>query len=154
MRPSASRRGLLGGLLIISLGAFKNPDHGEDRAPDHPDDARWAAFRGVRVTTDTRKGVATAVFPPDLLRAQNQVTEIGGYMIPLEAKSDSRHFLLTRRSSGCPFCPPNEANEAIEVFAAQPVHYEQRQVFIKGRLTLVSSSDNGLFFQLREATAS
>ena len=137
-------------LMFVGLAAMRQPD--QLAGPDHADDPRWAQFRGVQVKTDLQKGVATALFPSSLLAANNKIMDIGGYITPLEADPDSSHFLLTRRVTGCPFCPPNEANEAVEVFTTRKVHYQQRQFFIQGRLKLVSSSSGGLFFQLREAT--
>jgi hypothetical protein len=151
---SPLRRALLVTPLLVGVMGFL-PERPEGGAPDHPDDPRWVMFRGVKVDTDLKRGVATARFPPDLLSADNEPIEIGGYIIPLESASfDTSHFLLTRRSTGCPFCPPNEANEAVEVFTTKKVHYESRQFFVKGRLKLVASSDNGLFFQIHDAVAS
>jgi hypothetical protein len=149
---SKSLIGMLWAIAFIGLTGMRAP--AQTGGPDHADDPRWSQFRGVAVKTDLKKGVATAIFPPELLAANGKVMDIGGYIVPLEASPDSSHFLLTRRLTGCPFCPPNEANEAVEVFTASKVHYVQHQVFIRGRLKLVESSDAGLFFQFREATAS
>jgi hypothetical protein len=120
-------------------------------APDHPDDPRWSMFRGVQVDTDLAKGVAAAHFPPDLMKVSGQTFEIAGYMTPLDASGVTRHFILTRRSTGCPFCPPNEANEAIEVFTERPVQYADRQILVTGKLTLLSNSNEGLFFRMQGA---
>lgn len=79
--------------------------------PDHPDDPRWSMFRGVQVDADLAKGMAIAHFPPELTKASGQTLEIAGYMTPLEARDVTRHFILTRRSTGCPFCPPNEVTK-------------------------------------------
>ena len=127
---------------------------GPNQGPDHPDDPRWEQFRGVKVAADKAKGVLVAQFPKDLVVADGRVMDIGGYILPLENDLDTTHFILTRRSTGCPFCPPNEANEALEVFLKKKVHYEQRQFYVQGRLKLVSRSDKGLFFQLVDASAS
>lgn len=140
--------------LVVMLCGFQFRGLGDDQGPDHPDDPRWSAFRGVKVTPDKAKGVLVAQFPADLKADEGKVMDIGGYIVPLESSSDTSHFILTRRSSGCPFCPPNEANEALEVFLRKKVHYESRQFYITGKLKLVSTSDQGLFFRLEDATAS
>lgn len=120
--------------------------------PDHPDDPRWSMFRGVQVDTDLAKGVAVAHFPPELTKISGHTMEIAGYMMLLDANDVTRHFILTRRSTGCPFCPPNEANEAVELFTEKPVQFESRQVLVTGKLTLLPSSDQGLFFRVQGAS--
>lgn len=144
-------------IAFVMLCGFQSLFGGSPRGdgvPDHPDDPRWAQFSGVKVVPDKARGVLVAQFPKDLKSGDGRVMDIGGYILPLENDSETSHFILTRRSTGCPFCPPNEANEAVEVFLKKKVHYEQRQFYIQGRLKLVSQSDKGLFFQLVDATAS
>lgn len=158
MRVSASRllrAGLaLGAVLMLSgFQVFGQPD-GTGDGPDHPDDPRWIQFRGVKITVDRAHGAMLADFPADLKQAAGKLVDIGGYITPLQTSVDIDHFILTRRSSGCPFCPPNEATEALEVFTRKKVHFERRQFFVKGRLKLVGDSNQGLFFQLTDATAS
>lgn len=118
---------------------------------EHADDSRWASFGGVRIKADDAKGVYVAVFPPALRQAGGARFAIKGYMLPVEASTTSAHFVLTRRSTGCPFCPPNEPSEAIEVFATRPVVYTQDPIAIEGTLQLVSQSAQGLFFRMSGA---
>ena len=75
-----------------------------------------------------------------------------GFILPLEASPSSRHFMLVRRNTGCPFCPPNAPTEAVEVMAQAPVAYTGEEVRMSGRLRLVPSSGDGLFFRLDGAT--
>ena len=157
MRPPAplARPALALAALVMLCGfQFHSLVPQDGAAPDHPDDPRWIEFRGVKVTPDKARGVMTAQFPPELAAIDGREMDIGGYILPLEANTKSAHFILTRRSTGCPFCPPNEANEALEVHLKTPVQYEQRQFYVKGRLKLVRTSNQGLFFQLVDATAS
>ena len=155
MRAALPLKALAAGaavLLLCGFQVFGQPEGAGD-APDHPDDPRWAEFHGVKITTDRQHGVLRADFPADLRRADGRVLDIGGYITPLQPSVEINHFILTRRSSGCPFCPPNEATEALEVFTRAKVRFDRRQWFVKGRLKLVSDSGQGLFFQLLDATA-
>lgn len=157
MRTSLLARVALAGAAVVVLCGFQifGPSGGGgDGSPDHPDDPRWIEFRGVKTVVDRKRGVVTAQFPRELTAIDGRELDIGGYILPLESTALTSHFILTRRSTGCPFCPPNEANEALEVHLAKPIHYEQRQFFVKGRLKLVTTSEQGLFFQLVDATAS
>lgn len=115
---------------------------------DHEDDLRWVFFHDARIVADDRKGEYRATFPPTLAKEDGRSFSIAGYMLPVEATTTSRHFVLTRRSAGCPFCPPNEPTEAIEVFATRPVAYTQSPVTVAGTLHLVGRSEQGLFFRM------
>lgn len=120
---------------------------------DHKDDLRWVVMRDARIAADNAKGVYTAVFGKELSGMDGRPFTITGYMLPIEPTTHSAHFVITRRSTGCPFCPPNEPTEAIEVFAAKPVDYTQAPITLTGTLHLVRSSAEGLFYRLDQAIA-
>lgn len=122
-----------------------------DGTLEHEDDLRWVFFNEAKITADNAKGVYTATFPADLRKEDGAQFTITGYMLPLESSTHFAHFALTRRSAGCPFCPPNEPTEAIEVFAAKAVDYTQAPVTVEGTLHLVGSSGTGLFFRMTAA---
>ena len=152
-----TRRTLLAGLLALGLPRAALADMLDQWGPngngtlDHQDDLRWTFFHGTEIKADEARGVYTAVFPRDL-RAENGIRfSITGYMLPIETTTTSPHFVLTRRSTGCPFCPPNEPTEAIEIFATRAVPYVQLPVTVEGILRLVPSSAAGLFFKLENA---
>ena len=115
---------------------------------DHEDDLRWVTFHGAKIAADEAKGEYTAAFPPELKREEGAAYTITGYMLPVEPNMSAPHFVLTRRSTGCPFCPPNEPSEAIEIFASRPVEYTQAPVTVSGKLHLVARSARGLFFRI------
>jgi hypothetical protein len=119
---------------------------------EHEDDLRWIFFHDAKITADEAKGVYTAIFPPLLKKEDGVRFSITGYMMPVEASSTSAHFVLTRRSAGCPFCPPNEPTEAIEIFATRPIDYTPSPITVEGTLHLVSQSAQGLFFRIDKAT--
>jgi hypothetical protein len=118
---------------------------------DHEDDLRWVFFHDAKIIADEAKGEYRATFTPSLAKEEGATLSITGYMLPVEASTRSAHFVLTRRSAGCPFCPPNEPTEAIEVFAARPVDYTQAPVTVEGTLHLIARSENGLFFRMDKA---
>ena len=118
---------------------------------DHEDDLRWVMFHGAAITADQAKGEYRATFEPALVRMEGHRFSISGYMLPIEASTTSAHFVLTRRSAGCPFCPPNEATEAMEIFSDKPIRYTQSPVTAEGILHLVARSEQGLFYRLDHA---
>lgn len=118
---------------------------------DHEDDLRWVIFHDAKISADQAKGEYLATFSPSLAKMDGVQFSIMGYMLPIESTTRSAHFVLTRRSAGCPFCPPNEPTEAIEVFASKPADYTQAPVIVEGRLHLIRRSEQGLFFRLDQA---
>ncbi len=140
-------------VAFFSLSAFQygtvpllyNPDHYVN------DDPAWDLLSDAQVSSDMKQGVYNATFPADLRSLENKPFKISGFMLPLESSPASAHFALIRRNSACPFCPPNSPKEAIEVMANTKVRYTGEEVSVNGRLKLVGSSVNGLFFRLEAA---
>lgn len=136
-------------LALVGLRAWAaapvltyNPGHYQNNDPV------WDLLNLAQVTADTRRGEYTAKFPAALIARQDKPFKASGFILPLEASSQSAHFMLVRRNTGCPFCPPNAPTEAIEIFATAPVSYTGDEVAVTGRLKLVSSSAEGLFYRL------
>lgn len=131
------------GLTAMSYGG---------RAPigqlEHADDLQWVGFNEAKVVADTKRGVYTATFSGTLAKMQDVRLTISGYMLPIEATTHSAHFIITRRLTGCPFCPPNEPTEAIEIFAAAPIDYTQSVITVTGQLKLIHESSQGLFYRI------
>ena len=141
--------------LLLSAGllcAFQAPRLAYDPKHYVNNDPIWDRLNAARITADRDRGVYRASFPPELQRLNGAEVRIAGFVLPLEASSASRHFSLVRRNTGCPFCPPNAPTEAVEVFAQAPVRYTGDEVVVTGRFELVASSEDGLFYRLRQAS--
>ena len=142
--------GLFLGLTAMQPGGRLWGPNGNGRL-DHADDLRWVMFHDATIKADEAKGIYQATFSRDLAGMDKHRLAISGYMLPVEPTTHSAHFVLTRRSTGCPFCPPNEPTEAIEIFADKAVDYRQSPVDVSGELHLVSRSETGLFYRLDHA---
>ena len=114
-------------------------------------DPNWIVLSHTVVAEDAVRGVLNASFDPGLRDLAGRPFTISGYMTPLEDNPLTRHFIITRRDPTCPFCPPNAPTEAIEVRTRTPTVFTHEEVAVSGRLKLVASSDQGLFFQLEDA---
>ena len=114
-------------------------------------DPMWEVFDKANVISDDKKGEYQATFPPELLQLEGTRIRIAGFMMPLETNEQALHFILVRRNTACPFCPPNKPTEAVEVFNQDLVKYTGEEITVMGHLTLVSSSAEGLFFRLDRA---
>lgn len=114
-------------------------------------DPAWAMLATAAVTEDRERGLLKAAFTPELQKLSGKSFKISGFMTPLETARRTRHFLLTRRSTTCPFCPPNAPTEAVEVMTDDATLLNGEEVVVTGRLSLRASSDAGLFFVLERS---
>ncbi len=114
-------------------------------------DPAWTVLRDAQVKDDKAKGVMTATFPAALQAHAGKSFQISGYMTPLEDDLHTRHFIVTRRDTTCPFCPPNTPTEAVEVFMARPIAATPAEIAVSGRLELIASSQAGLFYRIADA---
>ncbi len=156
-RPMAPTRvlcGLFVAVAALATAAFDapptltyNPQHYVNNDPV------WEQFNLVHITADMKAGAYRATFPGALTGKQNRPMRVTGFILPLEASSKSAHFMLVRRNTGCPFCPPNAPTEAVEIFSRTPVTYTGQEMAVTGVLRLVASSGDGLFFRLDQASA-
>lgn len=151
------RRLLLSVLIVASLTGFQQaPKIGPngDGTLLASDDRRWLLLQSASVAADPAKGEYRAQFSPALAKMNGQPFRLSGYMLPIETDVNSKHFIITRRSAGCPFCAPPELTEAVEVFLEVPVRYTAEPITVQGHLHLLSHSDAGLFYRVGEATVS
>ena len=117
----------------------------------HRDDTRWLDLHDAKVTANTAAGIYSARFGPTLQQMDKQPFVITGFMMPIGIDIATNRFVLTRRSASCPFCPPNEPPEAIEVFSQNFVDYTNGTVTVSGKLHLVANSERGMFYRLDAA---
>jgi hypothetical protein len=139
-------------MACLGLTAMTREAPPQGLVPDHDDAPIWMLLKtSTRFKIDAAKGLYVASFDKPIQAAEGKPFTVSGYLLPLETTPSFRHFVVTRRNTGCPFCPPNEIGEAVEVFARKPVTYTQAEVTFTGRLKLVSSSAEGMFYRLDEA---
>ena len=152
METSPRLRALFCCAVMLALCAFDaapaltyNPQHYVNNDP------QWDRFNETSITSDRKRGEYIATFPATIKAQDNKPFTISGFILPLEASAQSRHFVVVRRNTGCPFCPPNAPTEALEVMSLAPVKYTGEEISVTGTLELISSSADGLFFKLRDA---
>jgi hypothetical protein len=115
-------------------------------------DPAWGVLAHATVTVDRAKGQLSADFGPEVKALAGKSFEVSGFITPLETDTQTRHFIVTRRSTTCPFCAPNEPTEAVEVQLTDRTPFTSEEVAVRGRLVLTRSSDEGLFYTLVDAT--
>ncbi len=111
----------------------------------------WAVLRRTRIGEDASKGVFTAAFPPEVKALDRKPVALSGFMLPLDTEARSRHFLLSKYTPVCFFCPPGEPNEVVEVFSRSGLPITDRMVQVSGRFALANNGERGLFFRIDDA---
>jgi hypothetical protein len=148
------RRTLLLTPLALGLGGLTQQPMTQQWNGGHPEalKAIWDLLVLPKVSADPKTGLMTVAFTDDVKRMDGKVIEVDGFILPLEPGREAIHFALTRRNSGCPFCPPSQPTEAAEVILTRPVKITGDLITVSGRLVLHATSDLGMFYQLQGAT--
>jgi hypothetical protein len=110
------RRRLLAALTLGAAGgllaARKPPAPGDTVVIDGKTvhlatrDAGWKLLGSAKVTSDRKRGVMLAAFPPPLAAQNGKPLAISGFIVPLVATPRFDRFLLTKTNYACGFCPP------------------------------------------------
>lgn len=137
---------------------------GQVPAPTQPQDERsqqdalpqardplWGDLGQCKVGYDDKAGLYTINVTPDVKKLAGQEVTASGFVLPLDSDDKTRHFLLTKRTPVCLFCPPGEPNEVIEVTSAKPVTWTEDMINVTGTFKLVNNGDQGIFFEINDA---
>lgn len=111
----------------------------------------WTILAKAKIKLDAATGIYTAQIPDDIKKISGTEVSVSGFMLPLESTETFRHFLLSKRTPTCPFCPPGLENEIIEVIVKQPVEWAEDIVTVKGKFVLTENREMGVFFKMTDA---
>lgn len=115
-------------------------------------DSMWSLLGKTKITVDKKKGLYKAHFPDGVKKLDGQTVKISGFMLPLESSEKFKHFLLSKRTPTCPFCPPGLPTEVIDVYAAKDVSWDDNLVTYEGKFQLTDQEEAGIFFMMTNAT--
>lgn len=116
-------------------------------------DAFWGVLLQSKITYRTKPPYITAVIPDSIKTYQHKPINVSGFILPLDASEHTKHFLLSKRTPTCPFCPPGEPNEILEVFTDKPVKVGYDLFNVRGTFELTNDTNQGIFFTLKKAAA-
>jgi uncharacterized protein len=111
-------------------------------------DPLWRTLQKTSIHEDDQSGVYTADFPSSVQSLAGRQLTVDGFMLPLDSKHFTQHFLLSRYTPVCPFCPPGRPNEVVEVFSSEPVPVTESEIAVSGRFGVHKDTGSGLFFRL------
>lgn len=113
--------------------------------------ALWNTLTKTKIHLDKKQGLYSATYPDEVKALVGTEITISGFMLPLEATEKFTHFLLSKRTPTCAFCPPGEPNEIIDVWLEKPVKWDDNLIAVIGTFTLINNPEFGMFFKLDKA---
>lgn len=134
------------------IGQPADERQAQDALPQSYDDM-WNVFGKCTVHLDKKNYTYSIDYTPEVKAMEHKQITISGFMLPLESEETFNHFLLSKRTPTCPFCPPGEPNEIVEVFTKEPVAWDEGIVTVTGTMRFTKNPELGLFFQLKDATS-
>lgn len=109
----------------------------------------WSVLTDVTTRLERRRIVP--VYPATVTALNQKTLRLQGFMMPLEAGTQQRHFLLASVPLTCAFCTPGGPESMVEVRTRSPVAYTQGAVVVEGRFHVLNSDPTGLYYRITEA---
>jgi hypothetical protein len=114
-------------------------------------DIVWDTFSKVKITYSNEAPHITAAITPEVKALSGQTLSISGFVLPMDGEAETKHFLLSKRTPTCFYCPPGEPNEVVEVYLNKGISFDDAMHTITGTFALTNNTDNGIFFVLKNA---
>lgn len=116
-------------------------------------DPLWAKLIKCAVNYDDKKGTYSIKLTPEVKALDGKTITARGFMLPLDGSDHTSHFLLSRNTPVCLYCPPGEPNEVVEVKANHAITWTNRMVSVTGKLHLINDEEKALFFTMENGEA-
>lgn len=114
-------------------------------------DPLWSVFAKTEVTADPAKGIFIAHHSDAAKALDGREVTLHGYLLQTDVLPPYFHFIVSRRTPVCAFCPPGEPNEAVEVFLKKFTDLKGGEVTVRGQLRLQKDGSQSLIFVLSNA---
>lgn len=93
------------------------------------------------------------VFSEPIIKLEDTVIEVKGYIIPIEGYKSHKEFMFSAFPYNmCFFCGGAGPETVMEVSASEPIEYSAEQVIIKGKLKLNADDINRMMYILEDVT--
>jgi len=113
----------------------------------------WDQLAQVRLVREDQRFVPQ--FDAAIQRLDGQRVRIEGFMMPLDAQPQQRHFLLSAHPiANCFFCMSGGPEGMMEILASNAVDFSYEPITLTGRLEVMREDPMGMYYRLHEATLS
>jgi hypothetical protein len=132
------------------LGQPSDERAAQDALPQSKDPL-WTTLAKTKIVVDEEHYLYKATHAPEVKALVGKEITIQGFIMPLEATETFTHFLLSKRTPTCGFCPPGEPNEVIDIKTLEPVEWVDGLITLRGTFELMSDEQMGMFFKIHNA---
>ena len=116
--------------------------------PKRTDVVAWSVLTDVTTRIENRRIVP--VYPKAVAALNQKTLRLQGFMMPLEAGEQQRHFLLASVPLTCSFCTPGGPESMVEVRTKTPVKYSLGAVVVEGKFHVLQKDPYGLYYRITE----
>ena len=111
-------------------------------------DPLWLKLVKSKVSYNEKSGLYSIAVTPEVKALDGQNVTVSGFVLPMDGSDHTKHFLVTRNTPVCLFCPPGEPNEVIEVVSPRAIVWTDKLVSVTGQMKLINNGENALFFKI------
>ena len=112
-------------------------------------DPLWTKLSKCGVGYNEENGIYSLKITPEVKALDGKTVTLRGFILPMDGSDRSSHFLITRNTPVCLYCPPGGPNEVVEVNSATPIAWTRAVVEVEGKLNVINNGEQGLFFEIQ-----
>jgi len=114
-------------------------------------DPLWLVLGKSKVDFSTKTGMFSITLTPEIKALDGQTVTVSGFVLPMDGSDHTKHFLVTKNTPVCMFCPPGAPNEVVEVLSPKPITWTDKMVSVTGKMSLINNGEKALFFKIAAA---
>jgi uncharacterized protein len=114
-------------------------------------DELWSKFVRCKLDYDEDKGTYSIRLTPEVKALDGKTITVRGFILPMDGSDRTQHFLISRNTPVCLYCPPGAPNEVVEVQTLRTVPWTDKIVSVTGKLRLINDEEKALFFRMENA---
>jgi hypothetical protein len=114
-------------------------------------DALWAKLINCKLDYNEENGVYSIQLTPDVKALDGRTVTLRGFVLPMDGSDRTKHFLISRNTPVCMYCPPGQPNEVVEVRSSRAITWTSKVVAVTGKLSLVNDQEQAIFFKIQNA---
>jgi len=114
-------------------------------------DTLWSKLIKCEVSYDDKKDVYSIQVTPEVKALDGQMVTVRGFVLPMDGSDRTKHFLVSRNTPVCMYCPPGQPNEVVEVLSPKAIEWTDKITTVTGKLSLINDDEKALFFKIENA---
>jgi len=116
-------------------------------------DELWAKLVKCKLDYNEEKGTYSIHLTPEVKALDGKSITVRGFVLPMDGSDRTQHFLISRNTPVCMYCPPGQPNEVVEVETKRALAWTNKVVAVTGKLRLINDGEQALFFKIENGEA-